>query len=107
MSTLYIVYKGYDNTFTVRCLEDKVPVDITAVTRATLLYKEVVIDSTTDPNSFDFDTYATDGDIVFKLGIISDIEVGRDSYAELVLYDAVNTEGIFWGYLAIKVMELS
>ena len=104
---MYKVYKGHDNVFTILFEEDDVAQDLSAVTKVELLYKGVTYDSDTDPNSFDFTTDGSDGKVHFKLGIISDIETGTDSRSELVLYDPSNTNGIYWGYIGIKVTELS
>ncbi len=104
---MYTVYKGYDNTFTVQLLEDELPQDITAATKIEIIYKGESYDSDTYPTSFDFTSGADTGLIVLKLGIIATIPVGTDSRSELIVYDAVNTNGIFWGRLVVKVVLIS
>ncbi len=104
---MYTVYKGYDNTFTVQLLEDEEPQDLGAATKVELIYKGESYDSDTYSDSFDFVTGAATGLVIMKLGIISTIPLGTDSRSELIVYDAVNTNGIFWGKLVIKVVLIT
>jgi hypothetical protein len=103
---MYTVYKGHDNVFTILFEENDVAQDLSAVNKVELLYKGTTYDSDTDPNSFDYSTDGADGKIHFKLGIISGITVGKDSRSEIILYDPSNTNGIFWGYISLRVTEL-
>ena len=103
---MYTVYKGYDNTFTVQLLEDGVAQDLTAATKIEIIYKGESYDSDAYSSSFDLSAGAT-GLLTMRLGIISTIPVGTDSRSELIVYDAVNTNGIFWGRLVIKVVLIS
>jgi hypothetical protein len=104
---MYTVYKGRDNTFTIQLLEDDEPYDISSVNKVGIIYKGTEYDSDSYSGSFDFITDASDGKIAFKLGIISGLPEGRDSKAEVITYDALNTNGVYWGYIALRVMTLS
>lgn len=104
---MYTIYKGYDNTFTVQ-LEDVDEIkDLSAVSKVGILYKGTEYDSDTYPSSFDFVTNPTNGYITFKLGLISALEEGRDSRSELIVYDPSNVNGVFWGYLSLRVKSIS
>ncbi|NIT60462.1 MAG: hypothetical protein GWN00_30940 [Aliifodinibius sp.] len=104
---MYTVYKGRDNTFTIQLLENDEPYDISAIDKVGIIYKGTEYDSDVYPESFDYTTGASDGKITFKLGAISALTEGRDSKSELITYDPTNTNGVYWGYLSIRVMTLS
>jgi hypothetical protein len=104
---MYTVYKGYDNVFSVQLAEDDVVQDLSAATKVAIIYKGTTYDSDAYATSIDFTTDAATGTIHFKLGIISDLTEGRDSRVELIVYDPANTDGIYWGYLSLRVVVLA
>ena len=95
-----IVYLGHDNSIDLKLLADGVVVDITNTTRMTLAFDTTVIDS--DLHSDVFDWSVGDGELNLTLGAET-IATGT-YYAELVVYDSVNTEGIVWGSFTVKVI---
>jgi ABC-type phosphate transport system substrate-binding protein len=52
---------------------------------------------------FDWTTYADEAKIVMKLGTI--LPVGADRAAELIIYNAANTNGIVWSQLYLTVSD--
>ena len=93
---LEYVYNGKDNTIDVLLKEGGDAVDLSAVTRMVLkdLGGEWTIDYDTAPSAFDWDTGVT-GKVIIALGDQS-ITAGK-YWVRLIVYDAVNTNGIVWG----------
>lgn len=77
--------------------------DIDLITKAELHYKGGYYSSTDYPDYFDLSTYKADGKIVIKPGLLP-LTVGNDA-AELIIYDATNTEGLFWMQIATQVRD--
>lgn len=79
--------------------------EMDAITKIEILFKETYYSSEEYGSSFDWSTLKAQGVVVFKLGLISTIPVGRDKRAELIIYDATNPAGLIWKELDIKVEE--
>lgn len=94
-----VVYLGHDNAIDLKLLADGVVFDITNTTRMTLAFGSTVIDSDTHSNVFDWSI--GDGELNLTLGAQT-IATGT-YYAELVVYDSVNTDGIVWGSFTVLV----
>ncbi|NIT58631.1 MAG: hypothetical protein GWN00_21110 [Aliifodinibius sp.] len=104
---MYTVYKGRDNTFTVQLLEDEEIKQLTGVSSVSIIYKGTEYSSDVYGGSFDFSSNPSLGYITFKLGNIPALPEGRDSRTELIVYDPSNTNGVYWGYMSLKVTTLS
>lgn len=94
-----IVYLGADNVIDLVLLEDCIAVDLSGVTKMTLDFDGTKIDSGTSPEAFDWS--AGDGKLSLALGAESIVTAIYD--AELVVYDAENTNGIVWGSFKVVV----
>ena len=95
-----IVYLTHDNSIDLKLLADGVAIDITNTTRMTLEFDATIIDS--DLHSDVFDWSDGDGKLYLTLGAQTITE--GTYYAELVVYDSVNTDGIVWGSFTVKVV---
>lgn len=96
-----IVYLNRDNVVDLQLQADGAAADLTPVSRMTLtLDGSTTIDSSTSPAAFDWS--GGNGQLILSLGGES-IAPGRYT-AELVVYDAVNTQGIVWGAFDLAVM---
>lgn len=98
-----IVYLGLDNSIDLILSADGAAVDLTDVTRMTLSFGTLLVDSDngdTDPIQWKKEGYAT-GEIRLFLGGQT-IPVGTYS-APLILYDPTNTDGVVWGRISILV----
>ena len=94
-----VIYNGNDNAIDLQLLEDTVAVDLSSVTRMTIAFDTKVVDSDTSPDVFDWS--AGDGKLTLILGAES---ISEDLYyAELVVYDPANTNGIVWGSFKVVV----
>lgn len=101
-----IIWKGRDNSIDLLIKADGEIVtglDVT-VTKIELKYKDIYYSSTDSPTSFDWASRGADGVIILKLGLLS-LPAGKDKKAELIIYDAVNTNGIVWGQFVLTVTE--
>jgi hypothetical protein len=107
-----VIYKGRDNTLALQLSStDELGVvtypDLAdSVTKIDLILKGYCYDSTDYPTAFNFATEGDLGILILKLGLITDLQVVKDSAAEIIIYDASNPEGIVWGTLPIKVIQL-
>lgn len=94
-----IVHLGHDNTIDLKLLADGVAQDITNTTRMTLSFDTTLIDS--DVHSGVFDWTDGDGKLYLTLGAQT---ISAGTYeSELIVYDAVNTDGIVWDVFTIRV----
>lgn len=94
-----IVYLSHDNTIDTILTADGVAYDITNTTRMTLSFDSTLIDSAVHVNVFDWSE--GDGKLFLTLGAQT-ITAGTYT-SELVVYDSVNTNGIVWGRMTIRV----
>jgi len=98
-----IVYLGHDNRIDVILKADGSAVDLSSVTRMTLSFDAVLIDSDngdSDPIQWAKVGYAT-GEVRIILG---GQEIPAGSYrTPLVVYDPSNPYGIVWGRIVIQV----
>lgn len=99
------VYLGRDNTIELQLLADKTPLtalQMQAITKIELIYNGQTISSQTNPDAFDWSTREAEGVVIIALGDIS-ISAGTDLAADLIIYDAENTNGIVWSSFTLKV----
>jgi hypothetical protein len=98
------VYLGHDNSIDLILKADGTAVNLSSVTRMTLTLGATLIDSDngdTDPIRWAKDGYVT-GEVRFYLG---DQSIAAGNYqAALIVYDAVNDDGIAWGTISITVV---
>lgn len=103
------VYVGRDNTIDLLLKADGVVIALdTAVTRMDLKFSDRIygtqyLTSVDYPTAFDWVTRGADGIVILKLGDI-ELTAGKDTKVELIVYDNVNTNGIVWGVVPIKVI---
>jgi len=98
-----IVYLGHDNRIDILLKADGSAVDLSSVTRMTLSFDAVLINSDngdSDPIQWAKAGYAT-GEVRISLG---SQQIPAGSYrAPLVVYDPSNPDGIVWGRIVIQV----
>jgi hypothetical protein len=108
-----IIYKNRDNPITLILQEDSENIteaQMLSITKVAIRYSAtgdpddgIYYDSDTYSALFDWTTYADEAKIVMKLGTI--LPAGRDHRAELIIYNAANTNGIVWDQISIRVSE--
>ena len=91
------VFAGKDNKLSLRLLSGGVAQDLSSITRITVEVGFVTVDSATNPEAFDWSTYATEGRVDFYLGRVLTQETHQYLPATVTLYDAEYTQGIEWG----------
>ena len=113
MAVVYnTVYKNHDNILAVQLSSTNEAGVVThpdltdSVSKIEILIKGVYYDSEDFAEAFDFQSEGDVGIVKLKLGVMTDIAVVKDAAAELITYDSANPEGIVWGTLPIKVIEL-
>lgn len=98
-----IVYLTHNNTIDLLLKSDGVAQPLPSVTKITATFGSTTISSTnkiTGAIKWDNAEYDT-GEIRLALGGQS-IAAG-DYYVPIVVYDAVNTLGVVWGYISVEV----
>ena len=103
------VYLGRDNAIYPVLYKDGSPyTGLASITKMTLHFGDTVISSDDYSDNFDWTTEANTGEVAMKLGVPCETEgVSADSYqAELYVFDASNTNGVFWGYIPVVVIDL-
>ena len=78
--------------------------DITGTSRMQLLIGQILIDSRTSPNSFDWTANGETGQLDMQLGFEKGLRVGTYR-SRLTVYDNNSPHGRVWGYLMIEVRE--
>jgi len=98
------VYNDRDNSIDLLLTANGVAQSLDNITKVELVEVEGDVDaisSADHPTWFDWDTGVT-GKIIIKLG--SAELTSKERYLfNLILYDAVNTNGIDWGRIAVEV----
>ena len=99
------VYKGRNSPFLVT-IEDVAGAPYTEsamgdITRARLKVNGEYADSNEHGDAFDWETYASRGQIIIDIGLI-DFDAGTDTAAELIIYDATYTSG-----RVVRVLEIT
>lgn len=98
-----IVYLTHNNTIDLLLKADGIAQNLSAVTKITATFGSTTISSTnktTGAIKWDNAGYDT-GEILLDLGG-QDIVAGV-YYVPIVVYDAVNTLGVVWGYISVQV----
>lgn len=112
MSVRETIYADRDNPIALVLQEDEENIteaQMLAITKVGIRYDPAsdgdgaYYDSATYSTLFDWTTYADEAKIVMKLGTI--LPVGYDRKAELLIYNASNTNGIVWAQLKLKVSD--
>jgi hypothetical protein len=100
-----LVWTGRDNTIDLLLKADGVArTDLdTSVTKMVLRYNDVYYSSTEHSGVFDWVTRGSEGIVILSLGHLG--LTGSDRKAELIVYDASNTNGIVWDQIYIKVTD--
>jgi hypothetical protein len=99
-----IVYLGRDNTIDLLLKADDVAVDLSSVTKITASFGSVLVSSTDSAagaikwSGAGFDT----GEIRIDVGAET-IPVKTKYSVPIVVYDAVNTNGVHWGEVPVQV----
>lgn len=99
-----VVYLGRDNTIDLLLKADDVAQDLSAVTKITATFGSVLITSEDSAagsikwSGADFDT----GEIRIDVGAES-ITAKKKYSVPIIVYDAVNTNGVYWGDVPIQV----
>lgn len=97
-----IAYIGHDNTIDLQLLEDNVAVDLSGVTRMTLQFGDTLMDSDVHAGVFDWSA----GNGVLEIALQGQSITANEYYdTQLIVYDAINTNGIVWGKISIVVNE--
>lgn len=100
-------YRGYDNINDLLLKADGVAQDISTTTKAAFIYNGVEFNSDNYASAFDWATDGADGVIHLKIGAIgTDIEVGRDKKAKLIIYDPNYPNGHVWGTFDLEVFAI-
>lgn len=110
----YKIYKGHNSPFVVDIFgvtgQKYSSAQMATITRAYLKYIPTsgatpeFADSVATPEVFDWATYATTGRIIVDAGMLP-LTAGRDTKAELVVYDSEYTEGRVITQLNLTVSE--
>jgi len=106
-----VVWKGRENEFALQLKKTNdegvltvlTSSEMDAISKIEFLFKEEYYSSADYGSSFDWSTYKASGVALFKLGLISAIDTGRDKRAELIIYNPTNPAGIIWKLLDITV----
>jgi hypothetical protein len=106
-----MVYLGFDNELKVELSQTDVDgvvsyPNFAAITKMSVFFLEKFYDSEDNAGVFDWVTYAADHIVGIKLGLCDTLVLGKDTAAELIVYDPSHPDGIVWDTLAIKVVEL-
>jgi len=99
-----LFFNDRDNAEIVQLLEDGIAIDLAAVTKVSVKFKGTFYDSTASPTAFDWTIGS--GKIKLQLGKIATIPAGTDNAAEITIYDPSNPNGIVWGTIRIKIIDL-
>lgn len=100
-----IVYKGHDNTIDLVLKSDGTAQDLSGVTKITATFGDILVTSTDKAAgliTWDQAGYDT-GEIRIAIGGES-ITASRYN-VPIIIYDAVNTDGIVWGYVIIRIID--
>ena len=82
------------------------PTPLAPVTKMELTFSGNTYDSDADPQAFDWSVNPSNGRLNLKVGLLTDVPIGRDTKSELIVYDPSNPEGVVWGLLAINVIDV-
>ena len=108
-----IVYKNRDNPLYVRLSsvdengQTSYPDLAQSVSKIELLLGGVYYGSDRIPEAFDYATEGANGILCLRLGNIPNLPVVKDKAAEIIVYDGSHPDGIVWGAIPIKVVELT
>lgn len=88
-----VIYIGRDNTLTLNLTDDNVAADLSAATKVQVTINGVTVDSAATAAAFDLSDLVN-GNITLKFG---DQAIPEGTYSiRVVVFDAVNTDGIVW-----------
>lgn len=109
------IFLNRNNVIEFGLLDNKIPVDATITTRVVLQFDPkasgavVEIDSDIVPALFDFTTSQqfsgeVTGVLLLLLGAMAGVVVGKYKMS-VVIFDAINTDGIVWGEIDAQVLD--
>ena len=98
-----ITYYARDNAIDLLLKADGEAQDLSAVTRIVLDLGSTEIDSAEYGSVFTWVGTGTTGKLIIKLASASAILLPKTYTAYLILYDAVNTNGIVWGSFQLTI----
>jgi hypothetical protein len=106
MNIYEIVYLDRDNDFRLLLTADGVAQDLSSVTKIELVDTSGVytLDSIASPAAFDWISGDT-GEVIIKLGHET-VAAGKYKF-EFYTYDATNTNGIYWGDISVRFVQLT
>jgi len=103
---MYKVYEDRDNTFAVQLIKNDVVLTVNemqSINNIGLVFEGVEYDYDTYNTAFDWSTREAEGVVIFKLGGVLTAPA-RDLKTEIVIYTAVDTVGVIWTTIDVKVL---
>jgi hypothetical protein len=99
-----VVYLGRNNTIGLLLNADDEAFDMSSATTVEIVFSGTTISSTTNPGWFDWTSESlTTGQVNIALGSAGATLTAGTYDAELIVYDASNSEGIMWGEIPITI----
>jgi len=97
-------YLGHSNTVNLALKSNSTAVDLSAVNKITLSFKDVLLESTNSTESITWNQsgYAT-GEIRIHFGNQSTLVAGIYE-APLIVYSPTDTAGVFWGDVPLNLI---
>ena len=91
------VFITHDNIFSLRIMSNSSPVNLinTAVSRVVVTSTSLEVDSSLNPESFDYSTDGVDGVIHFDFADLTGLAPGTYR-CRLTIYDAIHPNGQVW-----------
>jgi len=105
---MYTVYEDRDNTFSLQLLKNGVKLtsdEMDAITEVSIIVDGTEYLSSENDDFADTSTRKSEGVVTLQLGALLDAPI-RDTKAEIVIYDASNTNGIIWDTIDLKVVDV-
>jgi len=100
-----VTYKGRDNSFTLEFTKDKVtltPVEMGVITKFEIQYNGTYYNSIDNPTGFEI-TAATGKVKILPNKLDLAVSSGSGDITEVIVYDDVNTAGLLWAQIMVKV----
>ena len=107
MAEKMIVWKDRDNPTYIQLQENEVnltPGQMEAITKAEIYFDGNYYNSNDNPECFDLTTMKDESTLILHLGLLPLHDgYAENDLAELILYDAVNTNGVVWMQFVIII----
>jgi len=79
-------------------------IEMSAITKAEIKYNDLYYNSDDYPTAFDWITLESESKLIVKFGLIDlGDNLSKDRKAELIIYDAVNTDGVVWNQFTMII----